>query len=279
MSQISRWLMGLMLVPWAVGRGDEGWLETADKVRVYYRVAGAGEAVVLIHGWMADHRMWDPRLAGEHSVWKLLTPRYRVVALDCRGHGRSDKPHTDDAYGSQMADDVVRLLDHLGIEQANMVGYSMGSLIAGKVVAEHASRVRRVIFGGGAPLCTDQTEAYTRRQAFVEKRERDSRLNGLSQLFFGKQDIEALAAVHRGFVKLQVDHVRLRQFQRPVLFLLGEQEWEGIRRAVEDAQRLWGHGEVVTLRRGNHFTTPVQPGFAQAILHFLQRSLEEPDQR
>ena len=59
------------------------------------------------------------------------TNGFQLIALDCRGHGKSDKPHDPAEYGPEMAADVVRLLDHLRIEKAHLLGYSSGAFIAG----------------------------------------------------------------------------------------------------------------------------------------------------
>src|SRR5947209_4722078 len=82
----------------------------SNGVRIHYVVAGQGEPVVLIHGWSADAAMWGGLMAD-------LSRDHRVIALDCRGHGKSGKPHDPAMYGIEMAEDVVRLLDHLGIRK------------------------------------------------------------------------------------------------------------------------------------------------------------------
>jgi pimeloyl-ACP methyl ester carboxylesterase len=79
-------------------------------LRIHYVEAGQGPAVVLIHGYIANaDRHWL-----QTGIFANLAD-HRVIALDCRGHGLSDKPTKPEAYGMEMANDVVRLLDHLGI--------------------------------------------------------------------------------------------------------------------------------------------------------------------
>ena len=123
-------------------------------VPIAYLVAGKGEPVVLIHGLYSSAGInWQ--LPG---TVKLLAERYQVVALDLRGHGRSGKPKDEDAYGVQLMEDVVRLMDHLKVEKAHIVGYSLGGMIALKLVAEHPDRVLSCGLGGmgwfreGSPL-------------------------------------------------------------------------------------------------------------------------------
>lgn len=92
----------------------------ADGVPIRFSDSGAGEAVIFVHGYMHKAKTWKP-------VRDMLPDRFRAVTFDCRGHGRSGKPHDPASYGLEMVTDVVRLMDHLGIEQSHVVGYSMGA--------------------------------------------------------------------------------------------------------------------------------------------------------
>lgn len=113
-------------------------------VKIHYAVQGAGDPVILIHGLYSNSRLnWE--LAG---TTKLLAEHFRVITMDCRGHGQSDKPQAEGAYGINMVEDVVRLMDRLGIRSARIVGYSMGGMIALKLAVMHPDRVSRVILGG-----------------------------------------------------------------------------------------------------------------------------------
>src|SRR5438132_5614676 len=89
----------------------------SNGVKMHYVTAGTGEPVVLIHGWSSSAQMWRPLIDD-------LSKDHRVIALDCRGHGESDKPHDPSKYGMEMANDVVRLLDRLKIKKAHIAGYS-----------------------------------------------------------------------------------------------------------------------------------------------------------
>src|SRR5579883_1762190 len=102
---------------------DTGASQSFDSngVKIHYTVEGKGEPVLLIHGFAAnaDFNWRQP------GVIKALAENYKVIALDNRGHGQSGKPHDIAKYGEEMAEDAVRLLDHLGIKKAHIVGYSM----------------------------------------------------------------------------------------------------------------------------------------------------------
>ena len=115
-------------------------------VRVRYVVEGQGPPVVLIHGLTVDiDWQWV-----EPGVTKALARDYRVIAIECRGHGKSDKPHEPDAYGIEMVEDVCRLLDHLKLKKAHIVGYSLGGSIALKLLVTHPERCGTVILGDSA---------------------------------------------------------------------------------------------------------------------------------
>jgi pimeloyl-ACP methyl ester carboxylesterase len=118
----------------------------AGPVEIAYLDEGAGEPVVLIHGFASNKETnWV------HPGWVATLTRAgrRVIALDDRGHGESTKLYDPAAYHSErMAGDVLALLDHLGIATADLMGYSMGARIAAFGAVLHPRRVRSVILGG-----------------------------------------------------------------------------------------------------------------------------------
>jgi CubicO group peptidase (beta-lactamase class C family)/pimeloyl-ACP methyl ester carboxylesterase len=123
----------------------------SNGVRVRYLVVGQGEPVVLVHPFATSAEIWA-------DVTRGLSGSYRVIAMDCRGHGRSDKPHDPSQYGIEMVNDVMRLLDHLQIARAAVVGYSMGGSIAMKLLAEHPDRIRVAVIGGSLGFSRDESE-------------------------------------------------------------------------------------------------------------------------
>jgi pimeloyl-ACP methyl ester carboxylesterase len=107
-------------------------------------VEGSGPPVVLIHGLFASAQMnW-----GVPGIIRALAQDYQVIAMDVRGHGGSDKPDEEKAYGVELAEDVARLLDHLKIKKAHVIGYSMGGLITMKLMTLHPERVQSAVLGG-----------------------------------------------------------------------------------------------------------------------------------
>lgn len=122
----------------------------SDGVRIAYldapAVGGSGDPILLIHGFASNHAVnW----VNTQWVRALTQAGYRTIALDNRGHGESEKLYDPDRYGSEdMAGDAVRLLDHLGIARADIMGYSMGGRITAHLALDHAPRVRSALIGG-----------------------------------------------------------------------------------------------------------------------------------
>ena len=94
----------------------------SDEVRIRYIELGSGEPVIVIHGLTRDSDTWLKRVSD-------LAENHRLILFDQRGHGLSDKPHTPAEYGREMGHDVIRLMDHLNIRKAHILGYSIGTLI------------------------------------------------------------------------------------------------------------------------------------------------------
>lgn len=135
--------------------------QTPEGHELFYQVTGATEAapVVLIGSIGSTHQMWD-------KVVPLLARQLRVIAFDARGHGQSDTP--EGPYSTNdLADDVVALLDHLGIESADVVGLSIGGQTALQLALAHPQRVRRIVVSNtGAKIGTPQ--GWADRAAAVE---------------------------------------------------------------------------------------------------------------
>lgn len=184
---------------------------------------GDGPPVLLIHGFASNHSVnW----IAPQWVRSLTHAGYRVIAFDNRGHGQSDKLYEPEAYTTYtMAEDARALLDHLGIEKAGVIGYSMGARITAFLARAHPGRVAvmemgglgyRLVDGVGLPLgiadaleapsLDDVTEPMGRMfRAFAEQT---------------KSDRRALAACIRGSRQtMPIDHVRM--IQTPALIAVG----------------------------------------------------------
>ena len=270
------------LVPRPVDAADDVF--DSNGVKIWYVTGGKGEAVVLIHGWMSDSSMWgrlDTNPAAEE---------FQLIALDLRGHGKSDKPHDVAKYDAEVAADVIRLLDHLKIEKAHLVGYSSGSYVAGKVAATYPNRVRSVAFGGQAPIIGEvkdsdfsevelfaklvdegkDLDAYILAVSPEESKPTEEQARAFAQFAYAGKDVRALAAAGRGYKKLAVTEKDLRRCQAPMLFIHGGNESEHVKSKVAAARKALGRGELKIIQGGNHMTTLTNPEFGATIKTFLR---------
>lgn len=128
----------------ADGGVESGFFTAPDGVKIHYLVTGSGTPVILIHGYTGTAEgNWFL-----NGIADALKPNHRVVAIDCRGHGESDKPHDEASYGAWMWQDVIGLMNHLGIEKAHIHGYSMGGSIVTQLLTHYPNRIISAAYGG-----------------------------------------------------------------------------------------------------------------------------------
>ncbi|MBO3744835.1 alpha/beta hydrolase [Streptosporangiaceae bacterium NEAU-GS5] len=109
-----------------------------DRLDLHIREAGEGDPVVFVHGNLSDCAVWDEQIG-------LLPAGYRGIAVDLRGFGRSDAAPIDATRGTgDFRDDVVGLIDALGLESVHLVGHSMGGGVVMDLATTHPGRVRTI---------------------------------------------------------------------------------------------------------------------------------------
>lgn len=108
-----------------------GMVDVGD-AQLYHQEAGRGEPVIFIHGHSFDHSEWDPQ-------FPEFAKKFRTIIYDCRGYGRSSMPV--EGHEFLHAEDLVKLMDKLGIEKAHLVGLSMGGFIINDMLALHQDRI------------------------------------------------------------------------------------------------------------------------------------------
>lgn len=125
-----------------------------DGVSISYEDLGSGDPLVLLHGLADNRESWHE--AGHVELFRRRGRR--LILIDCRGLGRSGKPHEPTAYsGRRRAADIVAVLDHAGIQCATLMGHSMGGNIALATAAHHPDRVSALIINGAHPFAEDLT--------------------------------------------------------------------------------------------------------------------------
>lgn len=240
----------------------------SDGVRIHFEVSGPekGAPIVLVHGFASDYRLnW----VGTRWQETLTSSGFKVVGLDCRGHGHSDKPHDESAYAVEaMAGDVVRLLDHLEIERAANLGYSMGGRIGLEVIMGHPERITRSVLGGiGAAGAVDHAAEIAHALRIGEPTD-----DPVAQTFYRfasarpTNDLVALAACISG-LRPESSPERLARISTPILIVVGDRD--EIARGGPELIELIPSARLRTIEGRDHMSAVPAREFKQAALEFL----------
>lgn len=249
-----------------------------DGVKLHYHDEGEGVPILLIHGFAVQADLnW--RWVG--CIRRLRRAGYRVISVDTRGHGRSGKPHDATAYGVEVVDDMVHLLDHLGIDKAHIAGYSMGGFITLKAITRHPERFYSGIIcaAGWGILDEANTALFENVVNSIEQRRRFDPLTSwlepskkahpvqcmLANFFMGvSNDLPAIVNVFKTFDGLFVEEGELRRNTVPALTIVGSRD--GMREASDRLIGLMANHELVYIPGGDHITTILHPQFMR---HFM----------
>ena len=213
----------------------------SDGVRIHYIEEGSGEPIVLLHGNTQSVGQWL-----RAGVFQNLAKDYRVIAFDARGHGESDKPHETSAYGQEMALDIFRLLDHLKIARAHILGYSMGARVVGGAMPAHSERFLTAILGGFPPARNWSAED----QRNVEVRSENMLANPPLRLVEQHQDTRALAVLVLGLSALSVTDREMINVMIPTLGIVGSEDRHLQR--MEELGRLVPGMKIVVIEGATH---------------------------
>jgi pimeloyl-ACP methyl ester carboxylesterase len=209
----------------------------SNGVQIRYVEQGDGPPVVMLHGYTGT---LDRHFIA-NGVFATIAKEHRAIAMDLRGHGKSGKPHDPKAYGDELAKDVVRLLDHLKLQRAHIVGYSLGAVIAGRLSATNPDRLASAAFIGHHP----DREISAADAKFVEDSIRelesdlpfrslavaiqptgtpmpsDEELRKLVAPLAAANDVKALAAMWRGGAFLLTTDAALKAARFPMIEIIG----------------------------------------------------------
>ena len=241
----------------------------SDGVTIAYVDEGKGDPILLIHGFASNVATnWRD----VHWLGTLTAAGRRAVAYDNRGHGQSEKLYDPSRYGAPtMAEDALRLLDHLEIGRADVMGYSMGARIATFLVLAHPERVRSLILAGtGINLVRGLVGTGPIARALEAPRIEDVP-NDTARSFraFAEKtgsDLAALAACLRG-PRERISAEDLARIAAPTLVATGSEDviagsGEALRQLIPGAQLLDIEGR-------DHMKSVGDPRFKQGVLDFL----------
>jgi pimeloyl-ACP methyl ester carboxylesterase len=252
----------------------------SNGVKLHYVTEGQGEPLILIHGFSASaYTNW--MLPG---VFNKLAQHYHVIAIDNRGHGLSGKPHELSKYGVEMVEDIVRLMDHLHIQKAHVVGYSMGGFITAKLVTTHPERVISAVLGGAG--WSRPEDDHTVVEATAKSLEQgngiaplmkaltpsgvrfdEQQMKARNQMVMAANDPKALACCIRGLLNLTVPREALVNNKVPTLAIVGEKD--PLKRGVDALDGVMSNLKIVVVKGGDHITTFRSSQFLDAVSDFL----------
>lgn len=224
-------------------RADESFV--SNGVKINYAAKGkGGDPVVLIHGWLSSGWInWElPGTVG------LLAKERQTIWMDMPGHGASDKPTKDEAYGPELVEHVARLMDHLKIKKAHIVGYSMGGVVAAKFLVKHPDRALSGTLGG---------MGWLREGSFEQK------------LFAaGGKDGKAQGVCFRSLAKLALTKEEIESIRTPVLILFGDRDFlkKGYIEPLKAVRKDWN---VIDIKDADHVTCIAKPQFREEIQKWI----------
>lgn len=253
-------------------------------IRLRYVMEGTGEPVVLVHGGASglEHNWLRTGL-----IDRLASAGFQVIAYDARGFGRSEKPHDPARYGPEDVRDIVRLLDHLGLDRAHLVGYSRGAMLAHHASDRYPYRFRTLTLGGygsdgsgtgpvealSARELADSLDsgsigplirALTPENASPPAARRIALANGL---IAATNDMRALAASFRAPPLAPIPLENLQSRPLPMLAVVGEHD--PFRAQVALMAEVVSALEVRVVPGADHLITPARAEFGDALVEFL----------
>jgi pimeloyl-ACP methyl ester carboxylesterase len=242
---------------------------------IHFISKGKGVPIILIHGFLSNSN-WNWI---ESGTFDSLAKNNRVIAMDVRGHGASEKPHSQEAYGKEIVEDINRLMEHLKIDRAILVGYSMGGEITLAYLTAYPEKVIKAIAGGCGWMKTNDQKfelwkqyrdllATTPKGMLVS--ERLWQVKDTTAAFFkmvNSNDAIALSGIANGMLQLCIEENKLRNNTVPTLLLVGEND--DLRKSAEDAISVAANMRLQVLKGQDHISAISDPFFIKAIEEFV----------
>jgi len=264
-------------------RRTKGHAAELDDVQIHFTDEGEGEPVVLVHGFAVNGDLnWR-----RPGIIKALAPHFRVINVDMRGHGRSGKPPVG-RYGMALVQDIPRLLDHLGIDRAHLVGYSLGGFVALKCAVTHPERLLSVSPLGAGWEPPDQPSAtFESLAALADELEQGRGIEPLAghlgadrprpslvhrlwvRVLTGYfNDKRALVGVLRGLPDLAVTADQLRALEIPLCSIVGSKD--PLVTSVRAMDGLVPDHTVTIVDGADHIRAPLRRELREGLVTFLR---------
>jgi 3-oxoadipate enol-lactonase len=270
--------------PVVVAVGPRSGTVEVDGAQLYYEEEGQGRPVVLIHGAVLDRTLWDDQVPA-------LARTYRVIRYDARGFGQSTRGGVKPFFAHE---DLHRLLEHLGIEQADLIGLSLGSRIAVDYALTHPERVRSLVLAApgvsGAPQDASPgpwvaemmkaiqardsigaSDAWLRSEAMGPAMERTELRDRVRRMTYANSTIFSMASNPEWVMTPpawgQLDRVRV-----PTLVLIGTRDARAIQMYADTIAAKVPNARRIAIEGAGHLLSIEKPEeFNRAVLEFLAR--------
>jgi pimeloyl-ACP methyl ester carboxylesterase len=270
----------------AQAMNPEGQYFESQGATIHYREAGTGMPVILVHGLAVNAGVnFNAR-----GLTAELAKQYQVIALDNRGHGRSEKLYDPEAYGTKMCEDIVRLMDHLNIEKAHVLGYSMGGFIVLKLATLHPDRLLSFVIcaSGWTPEPEKELAFFEEMATTLEQggnyRALSDRLTPIGKKVSWKNrlimsyglklmnDNKAIAAALRSMPELSIKAEALQTNTLPALAVVGERD--PLRPFTEQMAATTANMEIVIVPDADHMSLLRREKAVDAIKDHLNKDTE-----
>lgn len=266
-------------------RADHEYFDS-NGVKIHYTDEGKGQPLILVHGFAVDGTTnW--RLPG---FIRYFRKRFRVITMDCRGHGLSEKPRDRAQYGSEMMEDIVRLMDHLELDKAHVVGYSMGGFLTMSLCGAHPDRLATATIAGAGyyppggypelittvPEALDSGQGYDPILRYLEPegtRFREFRIFSAGMFLSLLRDREVLARCFEALQDLQGTEIQLSENTVPVLSIMGTED--PLRDSLENMIGITRNHHVHWLRGANHLTAVLNPLHVRSFAHRVKKHVKQ----
>jgi pimeloyl-ACP methyl ester carboxylesterase len=235
-----------------------------DGTKIHYDILGEGKPVVLLHGFISTSESWKRAPVRQ----ALADAGFKVVTLDLRGNGLSDKPHNAEAYRDNTElKDVMALMKHLGLANYDVVGYSRGAILTAKLLTMD-NQVRKAVMGGISVDFSDPN--WVRRRNFFEALTKPGSHPELQPAVDNAKKAGADTVVLARLQEFQpvTSKAELAKIKIPVLVVNGDQDKDnGDPQTLVDAIP----GSRLVIVPGNHGGAMRTPEFAKAVVDFLTK--------
>jgi pimeloyl-ACP methyl ester carboxylesterase len=243
---------------------EGSYFTSFDGTKIYYEVKGNGYPVIMIHGFTGTSQGWKKG----KLYTDLLTKGYKVIILDQRGNGQSDKPHTDAGYANDAeAKDIMGLISSLGIKEYYAVGYSRGSIITSRLLVLD-KRVKKAVMGGmGADYTNPE---WPRRIHAYKALMGDTTLHDVDEMmaYIHKSNFDNLALAYQQKYQPSTSKKELAKVKIPVLLIDGTEDTTN--GDVSILQKMIP-GSIIKTVPGDHNSAGNSIQFSAAVCIFLSR--------